>query len=116
MFNLPSRRGSGSRLRFDAVSKTICRLEKAAGVKVAERHVKNGVKVKSASAQDSCRAFGFRCANRVLLVILKQLMRHESISTTMEFCVGRNAEAAADVLWEVVGNTPANTELVSLGH
>lgn len=32
--------------------------------------------------------------------VLMQLMRHESIQTTQEFYVGRNAEAAADVVWE----------------
>ena len=34
--------------------------------------------------------------------ILMQLMRHEDISTTMKFYVGREAEATADVLWAAV--------------
>jgi integrase len=114
VFNPPSRRASGGRLGLDSVSKTICCLGEAAGVKVAERHGKNGVKVKYASAQDFRRAFGFRWANRVMPVILQQLMRHESISTTMEFYVGRNAEAAADVLWEAVGDTLGDTDPVLL--
>ncbi|HEX5472037.1 MAG TPA: hypothetical protein VFW73_09130 [Lacipirellulaceae bacterium] len=47
-------------------------------------------------------------------------MRHEDISTTMKFYVGREAEATADVLWAAVekpgkagskrrGNTQGNT-------
>ena len=83
----------------------ICRIGKAAGIKVAERSGRSGVKVKYASAHDFRRAFGSRWANRVMPVILQQLMRHASISTTMEFYVGRNAEAAAEVLWEASGNT-----------
>ena len=61
--------------------------------------------MKYASAHDFRRAFGSRWANRVMPVILQQLMRHASISTTMEFYVGRNAEAAAEVLCEALGNT-----------
>ena len=34
--------------------------------------------------------------------ILMQLMRHEDITTTMKFYVGREAEATADVLWAAV--------------
>ena len=41
--------------------------------------------------------------------IIQQLMRHESIDTTMRFYVGRNAEAAADALWQAVANVSANT-------
>ena len=40
-----------------------------------------------------------------------QLMRHESIETTMKFYVGRNADTTAAVLWEAHrnGNTFGNT-------
>ena len=44
--------------------------------------------------------------------ILMQLMRHEDISTTMKFYVGKEAETTADVLWaavEKLGNTQGNT-------
>ncbi len=34
----------------------------------------------------------------------------------MEFYVGRNAEAAAEVLWEALGNTSGNTEPIPLEH
>jgi hypothetical protein len=32
--------------------------------------------------------------------VLMQLMRHESIETTMRFYVGRSVQATADVVWE----------------
>ena len=40
--------------------------------------------------------------------VLKELMRHESVETTMQFYVGINAEATADELWRVAGNIPGN--------
>ena len=36
--------------------------------------------------------------------VMMQLTRHESIQTTQEFYVGRNAEAAAEVVWEAFNN------------
>ena len=44
-------------------------------------------------------------AIRVIPVVLKQLMRHESIETTMQYYVGKNAEAAADTLWDALEQT-----------
>lgn len=35
----------------------------------------------------------------VMPVVLQELMRHESIETTLTFYVGQNAERTADVLW-----------------
>jgi hypothetical protein len=58
-------------------------------------------KVKFASDHDFRRAFGDRCwALRVMPPVLRQLMRQESIETTMWYYVGRNVEATADVVWE----------------
>ncbi len=43
-----------------------------------------------------------------------ELMRHESIETTLKFYVGRNAQATADVLWNAHqaanGNTFGNND------
>ena len=36
--------------------------------------------------------------------VLRELMRHESIETTMRFYVGQNTEATADELWRVVAS------------
>ena len=41
--------------------------------------------------------------------VLRELMRHADISTTMKYYVGQNAEATADALWAAVGNTLGNT-------
>jgi integrase len=84
-------------IKLEHASSTISAIGKKAGVKV------NAETGKCASAHDLRRAFGQRWAARVMPQILMQLMRHEDISTTMKFYVGREAEATADVLWEAVG-------------
>ncbi len=83
--------------RVDTVSSIIVEMGEKAGVKVSKKTKGN---TKSASAHDLRRSFGFRWAMRVMPPVLMQLMRHESIQTTQEFYVGRNAEAAADVVWD----------------
>jgi integrase len=93
-------------MRLIHVSATISDIGRKAGVKV------NADTGKTASAHDLRRAFGQRWAARVMPQILMQLMRHEDISTTMKFYVGREAETTADVIWaavEKVGNTAGNT-------
>lgn len=68
--------------------------------------------MKYASAHDRRRSFGERWSSRVMPPVLMELMRHESIETTMKFYVGRNAQTTADVLWaahEPAGNTFGNT-------
>ena len=56
-------------------------------------------KVKFASAHDLRRAFGERWATRVMPQVLRELMRHENINTTMKYYVGRNAQRTAEALW-----------------
>jgi integrase len=71
-----------------------------------------------ATAHDLRRAFGFRWSRRVMPAVLHELMRYESVETTMRYYVGTNAEATADELWKSVegqggntlGNTPATPE------
>jgi integrase len=116
VFTPQSQRPHIARMWLDSVSKINTRIGKAAGVKVAES--RKG-KVKYASAHDFRRSFGFRWSNLVIPAILQQLMRHSSITTTMEYYVGRNAEAAADALWEAIesnreSTTPSGTEVASL--
>jgi hypothetical protein len=41
--------------------------------------------------------------------VLRELMRHADISTTMKFYVGQNAEATADAVWNAAGNTLGHT-------
>ncbi len=66
-------------------------------------------KIKFASAHDLRRAFGARWSTRVMPIVLQQLMRHESIDTTLRYYVGRDAEATADAVWEAAAKLPGNT-------
>ncbi len=56
-------------------------------------------KVKFASAHDLRRSFGNRWAKRVMPAVLQQLMRHESIQTTMGFYVALDANDLAEDLY-----------------
>jgi integrase len=87
----------GKRLSGWTVSRDVSIIGRKAGIKVDTDA--NGV-VKYASAHDLRRSFGERWAQRVMPQVLKELMRHETIETTMKFYVGRNAQTTAAVLWE----------------
>ena len=111
VFKLVAKRAHGERLTRDRVSRIISAIGKAAKVKV---HTYSSGKVKYASAHDLRRSFGERWSTRVMPPILQQLMRHESIETTLKYYVGRNAQLTASILWEayekaVAGNTSGNT-------
>lgn len=96
------------RLGAERVGKVICKIGEKAGVKVMDRKGK----IKFASAHDLRRSFGLRWAQRVLPAVLMELMRHESIETTMKYYVGRNAQIAARAAWEAVaGNANAITNI-----
>jgi len=65
--------------------------------------------VKYASAHDLRRSFGERWATRVMPVVLQELMRHESIDTTMRYYVGRSAQSTAKLLWQAHEDGGSNT-------
>jgi integrase len=92
---------SGERPSLDWVSKVIAKIGKKAGVRV-NSDGRTGTP-KFASAHDYRRSFGERWAARVMPPILQQLMRHESIDTTLRYYVGQNAKSAATVVWESIG-------------
>ena len=103
----------------DWVSHVVCRIGKLAGVKV---NTSAAGKVKFASAHDLRRSFGARWAPRVMPVVLQQLMRHESIDTTLRYYVGQDAVSMADTIWAAaestdsdVVNTFVNSEAFSAG-
>lgn len=99
-------------MRTDSTSKLISAIGKKAGVKVwsgRKSKADKTEKIKYASAHDLRRSFGFRWSQRVPTATLMLLMRHESIQTTLEFYVGRDAETAADAVWATVGDILANT-------
>jgi integrase len=88
---------------------TVSAIGKKAGVVVDERTKGDKTVRKFASAHDLRRAFGQRWAAKVMPTVLRELMRHEDIGTTMKFYVGQNAEATADALWNAVGNGLGNS-------
>lgn len=89
-------------VHMHTASRTIVRFGKRAGVKVQA--------AKFASAQDLRRSFGERWAKRVMPTVLQQLMRHESIETTMRYYVGKNAETIAETIYAAqLGNNLGNS-------
>lgn len=92
----------GGVVKYHAVCKTVCNVGQQANVVVSQ----DGGKTKYASAHDLRRSFGLRWSERVMPAQLRELMRHESIETTMTYYVGRNAEATAAALYESVGRKP----------
>ncbi len=80
--------------RLDTVSKRIMRIGRLAQVKVDQR----GGETIWASAHDLRRAFASRWCMRVPSMVLKELMRHASLSTTEKFYVGQNAQQTAQLL------------------
>lgn len=62
--------------------------------------------MKYGSAHDLRRAFGLRWSRRIMPAVLKELMRHEDIGTTMKYYVGTEAEETARMLYQMaqVGN------------
>jgi hypothetical protein len=43
---------------------------------------------------------GARWARRVVPAVLKELMRHRSVETTLKYYAKQDAEAIADVVWQ----------------
>lgn len=80
--------------RTDTVSKAVSGIGKAAGVKVDEK----GGEPIWASAHDLRRAFGARWSRRVSPMVLKDLMRHASVTTTEKFYVDIQADETAALL------------------
>lgn len=99
VFKLPGIRGGTSEVRSTWVGRVVSMIGRRAGVRVSS-DPRDPEKVKYASAHDLRRAFGERWASRVMPAVLKELMRHESIETTLRYYVGTNAERTADVCWE----------------
>lgn len=92
-------------MRLDTCSKVIARIGKKANIIVAEV---NGKK-KYASAHDLRRAFGTRWAKRMKPNQLKELMRHETIQTTMTFYVEEPVAEIEQAMGESTNTTANNT-------
>ena len=95
VFN-PRGRQEERRLCEKWVGRLISLIGEAARVKVnTDAKTK---KVKYASAHDLRRSFGEWWALRIMPHMLKELMRHETIETTMKYYVGRSAQTIAETL------------------
>lgn len=86
-----------SRLKRQPIKTTVsrigCEIGIAAKILVDER------KQKYASIQDLRRTFGNRWARRVMPMVLKDLMRHETILTTESYYVELEASQTSAILW-----------------
>ena len=99
VFPLAGRRqGQPGWLLPHRVSRIVSKIGEKAGVKVYV-DPKDPSRVKYASAHDLRRAFGERWAGRLMPAQLMELMRHESIETTLRFYVGTDAQRTADAAW-----------------
>lgn len=98
---------TGQRVDVDWASRTIARIGTAAEV-VVDVHPRTG-KLKYASAHDLRRSFGERWARLVMPQVLKEIMRHESIDTTLRYYVGANATLSAEQLWMAYTRTSEET-------
>ena len=92
VFKILSQRNLGDLTRVDTVSAHISAIGRAAGVRVSQK--------KFASAHDLRRSFGTRWASRARPKVLKDLMRHQSLQTTLGFYADEEADEVADSAWQ----------------
>lgn len=90
--------GISGQLPSQHACQVISRIGKAA------RIVTNSGVGKYASAHDLRRAFGTRWAKQLMPAVLKRLMRHGEISTTMAYYVDLDADELAADLWRRFGS------------
>jgi integrase len=97
VFPMIDGRGAVRQFKMQTASRIISAIGKAADV-VVHRDVRTA-RVKYASAHDLRRSFGERWSRRVMPQDLKELMRHESVETTLKYYVGVNAQLTTETLW-----------------
>ncbi len=66
---------------------------------------------KTATSHGFHKAFGTRWAKRIMPAVLKTLMRHKNIQTTLRYYVGLEAEDVAGVLWKTYGKAEKGSAL-----
>lgn len=95
VFPLPKQiQKGGARWTISRVSEILSAVGRVAEIVVNDRTGK------TVSAHDLRRSFGFRWSRLVMPAVLKELMRHEDVATTMQFYVGLDAESTADTVWD----------------
>ena len=87
-------------MSIKTVGKYISQCGRQAGVVVSDRDGKK----RYASSHEFRRSFGARWSPKVMPDTLRVMMRHASISTTLEYYVQANATKHADALFEAVGD------------
>jgi|14BtaG_2_1085337.scaffolds.fasta_scaffold00234_5 integrase len=90
----------GDSMSIKTVGKYISRCGRQANVVVSDRDGKK----RFASSHEFRRSFGARWSPKVMPDTLRVMMRHASISTTLEYYVQANATKHADALYEAVGD------------
>ena len=90
----------GDSMSIKTVGKYISQCGRQAGVVVSDRDGKK----RYASSHEFRRSFGARWSPKVMPDTLRVMMRHASISTTLEYYVQANATKHADALFEAVGD------------
>jgi integrase len=93
---------TGTRLTVANVSSMIVAIGKKA------RIVVNAGAGKTASVHDLRRSFGSRWAKRVMPAVLRRLMRHANVQTTMQYYVDLDVDEMADDLWASHPATPVS--------
>jgi integrase len=106
VFVLPKRKFKSVDACAEWVGKIVSKIGRKAGV-IVRTDPADPKKKKYASAHDLRRSFGDRWAARVMPAVLKELMRHESIETTLRYYVGANAERTAEVCWSAIPGAAA---------
>jgi len=118
VFNPTTQRG---RAHEDTVSQYVRKMAELAGVTTGlDRRGRR----RWATAHDLRRSFGDRWAARVMPVVLKELMRHESIETTERYYYGQSAERTAAAVYaaheaalaEALDSPPADSSQTEDGH
>nr|WRX36722.1 hypothetical protein [uncultured bacterium] len=105
VFQLLTRLGQLAKPTRHTIGPMVSCIGKQAKV-VTNQTTKNGELVKEfAIAHGLRRSFGARWARMVMPAVLRELMRHKDISTTMHYYVDLDAESTADELWSVFGAT-----------
>lgn len=92
-------------LAYSTVIKRFIRAGKKSGVRVSPR--------KHVTAHDLRRTFGQRWSLRVHPIVLKTIMRHSSIETTLRYYVSADQEGVGQALWAPLtgGGSPSGKQL-----
>lgn len=103
VFNPLTKTGEPAARNRYSIGPRVTAIGKKAGVVKGER-IKEGETIKAfAGAHEFRRAFGTRWAKRVMPAELRELMRHSSVATTMQYYVDLDAQDLAGRLWDAAG-------------